>query len=111
VTAHQSLNDKVLPHLQVKFAGNPWGLTLYWKLLERRAAAGLAGDHFVNELASGSKTKLSQRVWEMLLGQHLVACGHDITTRPEGEPDYRSLGRSSRMGHPTGARPPGCRCR
>ena len=30
-----------------------------------------------------------QRVWEMVLGQHLIACGHEITTRPEGEPDYR----------------------
>ncbi len=91
MTARENLNDKVLPYLQAKFAGNPWGLTLYWRLWERHAAAGLAGDHFVNELTSGSKTKFSQRVWEMLLGQHLIACGHDITTHPEGEPDYRFL--------------------
>ena len=33
--------------------------------------------------------KFHQRVWEMLLARHLKACGHDITSRPEGEPDFR----------------------
>lgn len=52
-------------------------------------SAGLANKHFVSELTSGSDPKFAQRVWEMRLARHLKACGHNITSQSEGEPDFR----------------------
>jgi len=49
---------------------------------------GSRGAHFVSELTDSSAEKFWQRAWEMALGRHLRACGHTISTRPEGEPDY-----------------------
>lgn len=61
----------------------------YLKLWESHLASGLASRHFVSEITAGSPEKFRQRLWEMALGSHLQACGHKLTSRPEGEPDFK----------------------
>jgi hypothetical protein len=51
-------------------------------------ALGLPNDHFVGELTSGDRSKLHQRVWEMLLARHLNALGYHLSSLNEG-PDLR----------------------
>lgn len=86
---NKNYGTRVYEFLAGYFQGNPQGFATYWALWVRHSAANLAGAHFVEEFTGGSKPKFMQRVWEMVLGQHLIACGHEITTRPEGQPDYR----------------------
>ncbi len=74
--------------LAARFQAAPLAREYHARLWADHEAAGLAGRHFVSELTGPSIEKFWQRVWEMALGRHLRACGHRITTRPEGEPDY-----------------------
>jgi len=83
-----SWDTKVHKCLAARFEGAPRAREYYRALWADHKAAGLAGSHFVSELTGSSDEKFWQRVWEMALGRHLRACGHGITTRPEGEPDY-----------------------
>lgn len=67
----------------------PHAQAYYLELWQHHLHAKLAGEHFVKELTSGDNGKFSQRVWEMHLGRHLIACGLEVTSAPEGEPDFR----------------------
>lgn len=50
---------------------------------------GLATPHFAHELTKGDDVGFS-RVWEMMLGRHLVTCGYAVTVpQPDGFPDFR----------------------
>jgi len=71
-----------------RFATAPHVREYYLNLWVDHKAAGLADSHFVSELTGSSTEKFWQRVWEMALGRHLRACGHQITTRSDGYPDY-----------------------
>jgi hypothetical protein len=75
--------------LAKRLASNPRALVYYEDLWSGHLAAGLANKHFVSELTNGSAQKFAQRIWEMLLGRHLIACGCSITSGPKGEPDFR----------------------
>jgi hypothetical protein len=81
-------DNRVEKCLAARFAAAPQAREYYLGLWTDHKAAGLAGAHFVSELTGPSDEKFWQRVWEMALGRHLRSCGHTITTRPEGEPDY-----------------------
>lgn len=83
-----SWDTRVAECLAARFEAAPRARDYYWGLWADHKAAGLAGAHFVFELTGSSAEKFWQRVWEMALGRHLRACGHTISTRPEGEPDY-----------------------
>lgn len=80
---------RVRDYLKLRFQDLPRATKHYGILWADHLDSGLAGGHFVSELTSGCDSKFQQRVWEMALARHLRACGHRITTRPEGEPDYR----------------------
>lgn len=67
----------------------PRAQAYYLELWRHHLNAELAGEHFVKEFTSGDDGKFSQRVWEMHLGRHLIACGLSVTSAPEGEPDFR----------------------
>lgn len=82
-------NQAVKGFLSARFSGAPRAVAYYGALWDEHHAEGLEGHHFVTEFTSRSEEKFRQRLWEMALGRHLHACGHQITTRPEGEPDYR----------------------
>ncbi len=82
------MDQRVKAFLAKRQASNPRALAYYTSLWDGHMAAGLVNNHFVSELTSGSDPKFFQRVWEMLLARHLTACGHDITSSPEGEPDF-----------------------
>lgn len=82
-------DDQVVRCLGERFADAPRQRAYYtdvWRDFER---AGLSGDEFVSGLTGTSTTQFRQRVWEMLLARHLLACGHQVTSRPKGEPDFR----------------------
>ena len=81
-------NAEVDKRLAERFKALPRSLDYHRGLWADHLGAGLANFHFVSELTKGSDEKFRQRVWEMSLGRHLRACGHDITTRPDGWPDY-----------------------
>ena len=66
-----------------------WRKDHYRELWKAHRDAELASSHFVSELTSGRESRFRQRVWEMALGQHLIECGHHVTSRPDGEPDFR----------------------
>lgn len=83
------MDASVKGFLAKRQASHPRSLAYYEGLWNGHLSAGLANKHFVSEFTSGSNPKFFQRVWEMLLARHLKACGHDITSRPEGEPDFR----------------------
>jgi hypothetical protein len=83
-----SWDTRVDECLARRFAAAPRARSYYLDLWADHQAAGLAGAHFVSEVTGPSDEKFWQRVWEMALGRHLRACGHTISTRPEGEPDY-----------------------
>lgn len=61
----------------------------YLDLWQHHLHAELAGEHFVKEFTSGDDGKFAQRVWEMHLGRHLIACGLSVTFAPDGKPDFR----------------------
>lgn len=88
-TWERSVHSNVIEFLERRHPSQPDRLKYYADLWDAHCAAGLANKHFVLELTSGSDAKFAQRVWEMLLARHLMACGHRITSRPEGEPDFR----------------------
>ncbi len=83
------MDASVKEFLKKRQASHPRSLVYYEELWNGHLSAGLANKHFVSELTSGSDPKFFQRMWEMLLARHLKACGHTITSRPEGEPDFR----------------------
>ena len=83
------MDNDVRRFLEERSVVYPRTLAYYLELWSGHFAAGLANKHFVTELTSGNDAKFAQRVWEMLLARHLMACGHAINSRPEGEPDFR----------------------
>jgi len=84
-----SMDASVKDFLAKRLASDPKSKAYYESLWNGHLSAGLANKHFVSEFTSGSTPKFFQRVWEMLLARHLRACSHVITSRPEGEPDFR----------------------
>ena len=84
----QGKSEQVRGWLKTRFEGRPRVEAYYLELWESFAAAELADDHFVVELTSDRPGAFQQRVWEMLLARHLMSCGHDISRRPNGEPDF-----------------------
>ncbi|NTG64712.1 hypothetical protein [Rhizobium rhizogenes] len=83
------MEQRVREFLESRQAAHPRSLAYYLELWDGHLSAGLANNHFVLELTSGNDSKFFQRVWEMLLARHLLACGHTVSSRPEGEPDFR----------------------
>lgn len=81
-------DQRVKAFLLERHAADPYAIRYYTSLWEGHLAAGLANHQFVVELTSGNESKFFQRVWEMLLARHLLACGHSISSRPDGEPDF-----------------------
>jgi len=54
--------------------------------------AGLAQDHFVRELTKGEDGPFFQRIWEMMLGRHLLVCGYEVTSpHQDRHPDFRCV--------------------
>ena len=82
-------DQRVKAFLSERWASRPRALAYYTGLWEGHLSAGLANDHFVSEFTGGTDYVFFQRVWEMLLARHLRACGHNISSSPEGEPDFR----------------------
>ena len=76
-------------HIASRAADAGW--KAYWlDLWEHHFAAGFANGHFVRELTKGEDGPFFERVWEMMLGRHLVQCGYDVISPPEpGRPDFR----------------------
>lgn len=89
MTEKNRWDTSVKSFLAKRLASHPRSLAYYNDLWNGHFAAGLVNKHFVSEFTNGSDPKFFQRVWEMLLGRHLQACGHTITSCPEGEPDFR----------------------
>lgn len=82
-------DERVASFLAKRAVSNPRSSAYYKELWDGHRSAGLINKHFVSEFTSGSMPKFFQRAWEMLLARHLRACKHTITSRPEGEPDFR----------------------
>lgn len=80
---------RVIDFLENRHRFQPDVLKYYSNLWDVHFSAGLANKHFAIELTSGNDAKFSQRVWEMVLARHLMDSGHSISSRPEGEPDFR----------------------
>ncbi|RJT30820.1 hypothetical protein D3227_29930 [Mesorhizobium waimense] len=83
------MHHRVIDFLEKRYQSQPGRLKYFSELWDAHRSAGLANKHFAMELTSGDGAKFAQRVWEMLLARHLAACGHNITSRPEGQPDFR----------------------
>ncbi len=83
------LDDLVREHLAARAADLGW--TAYvLALWEHHLAVGFANGHFVRELTKGVDGPFLQRVWEMMVGRHLVACGYDVSSPTStGMPDFR----------------------
>lgn len=59
-------------------------------LWEQFEAAGLATPHFARELTKGTAESLFHRVWEMMVGLHLLGCGWKVSApRSDNHPDFR----------------------
>ncbi len=82
---------RVRTHIASRAA--PAGWTGFWLgLWEHHLAAGFANGHFVRELTKGEDGPFSERVWEMMLGRHLLACGFDVSSPSQpGRPDFRCV--------------------
>ena len=88
---HARWDDLVRAHLASRATGSGWSVYVS-RLWEHHLAAGFANEHFVRELTKGLKEAFFQRVWEMMLGRHLVACGYDVLSPADaGMPDYRII--------------------
>ena len=61
-------------------------------LWQQHLEMDLAHEHFVTELTKGADGPFYQRVWEMMIGSHMLACGFDITCPDkDGRPDFRCV--------------------
>lgn len=87
----QNWDREVNACLDARFSAAPRVRAYYATIWREHYKAGLAGPHFVRELTRQSETTFRSRVWEMLLARHLRACGHAVTSLPQGEPDFRFM--------------------
>ena len=81
-------DEHVRAFLDERYASAPHYKSCVLMAWEKFLSLDLASEHFVTELTSGSKAKLLQRVWEMMVARHLDGLGHKITTAAKG-PDFK----------------------
>ncbi|MGY3396466.1 hypothetical protein ACVWW6_009057 [Bradyrhizobium sp. USDA 3311] len=81
-------NGQVVKFLEARLSNEPAFRNSVIRLWQNHLAHGLANAHFVKEFTNGKQQTFSQRLWEMLLGAHLIAQGFDLHS-PEHGPDFR----------------------
>lgn len=88
MTKEQDWTRRVQNSLESKFGDAPRWRSIFGLLWQDHLAAGLACEQLVVELCLDSRQAFLQRVWEMALGRHLRACGHQVFLGKEGQPDF-----------------------
>ncbi|MCF3630648.1 hypothetical protein RJ527_13435 [Thalassospiraceae bacterium LMO-SO8] len=61
---------------------------MYVQLWRRFQSMGLADAHFVSDVVRGDEGKFWERIWEMLLAQHLIRQRHTLCSTNQG-PDFK----------------------
>ena len=82
-------DDRVRAHLAARAADPGW--TAYvLGLWEHHLESGFVKDHFVRELTKGEDGPFFQRIWEMMVGRHMLGCGFNVVSpSQDGRPDFR----------------------
>ena len=97
INKHAQWDDRVRRNLAAR-ASDPGWTEYVLALWQQHLNAGFVHDHFVTELTKGEDGPFFQRIWEMMVGRHMLACGYDVTSpAKDGQPDFRC----SKDGHVT----------